>query len=474
MQWTGTLAGLALMALVGIAFDATMAMTGFALAAGAAGATTRDLKTILKELKQIQDEHKGKPMPQEVGERFESLAAEAKEIQDEADRENQIKGFERFGREIPPENDLIPGGGQKARQDEVVGYLPLGAAFVRSEEFKRFLNEGMPQNGSLPMAVKGLHGEGRFLALNEKQYKAFAERMEGKAVATIGADVIAPQRIGDVVRDTEMEQLTMRDLLNVQGTNSNAVEYMTVTPAAAPAAAPVAESALKPETTLTLGTATAPVRTIAVHMPVTEQQLQDLPQIQGIIDNELRYELAYVEDEQVTWGDGTGQNLLGIFNTAGVDAGRAVAGDTLIDRIRRAITDVRVARNMPNGLAVHPYDWEAIQLLKGTDEKYVWVVVTDPATGQNRIWGLSVVESLGMERPDLVTNTNTVHERRILVGDFQRGATLWDRMQAAVAVGYVNDQFIRNQRTLRAEERLAFGVKRPAAFRYVVAQAEAA
>lgn len=431
-----------------------------------------DLAKLLTELAAGQKEMEAGPLSAARGAELEAKAKEAEALQTDLDQYERISGLAAKGREIP--DPVLPEGKSAPRDSEIVGYLPLGRAFVQSDEFKQFLAQGMPQGGSLPFGIKGLRGESRFLPLTHEEYKRLQSKFEGKAVPTIGADVIAPQRIADVVRTTEMEQLTMRDLLQVQGTNSNAVEYMTITPAAAPAAAPVAESALKPETSMTLGTATAPVRTLAVHMPVTEQQLQDVPQIEGLIDNELMYELAYVEDEQVSWGDGTGQNLLGIFNTAGVVAGRTVAGDTLIDKIRRAITDVRVARNLPNGLAVHPYDWEAIQLLKGTTNQYVWVVVTDPATGQNRIWGLEVVETLGMEKPTLAVNTNTVHERRILVGDFVRGATLWDRQQAAVAVGWVNDQFIRNQRTLRGEERLAFGVKRPKAFRYIVAQAEAA
>lgn len=432
-----------------------------------------DLTKLLTELAAGQKEMETGPLSAARGAELEAKAKEAESLQAEVDQYERISGLAAKGREIP--DPVLPESkGRADRGPEIIGYLPLGTAFVQSEQYKQFLAQGMPEGGSLPFSVKGLQGENRFLPLTHDEYKRLQAGFEGKAVPTLGADVIAPQRIADVVRGTEMEQLTMRDLLNVQGTNSNAVEYLTVTPAANPAAAPVAESALKPETSMTLGTATAPVRTIAVHMPVTEQQLQDIPQIQGLINNELRYELAYVEDEQVTWGDGTGQNLLGIFNTTGVTAGRTVAGDTLIDKIRRAITDVRVARNMPNGIAVHPYDWEVIQLLKGSDNTYIWVVVTDPATGQNRIWGLTVVESLGMQKPTLAVNTNTIYERRILVGDFVRGATLWDKQQAAVAVGYVNDQFIRNQRTLRAEERLAFGVKRPKAFRYVVAQAEAA
>lgn len=465
------LAVVMLVVMLGLALHFTGADPGYALAFPTLTGKPAQLQTLLTELKAAQEKYAGKEIPQAEGEALEAKAKEAEALQAEIDKElkntQRIEGIERTlarAAEIP--EPVLPKGSKGTDEQEVVGYLSLGSAFVRSPEFKQFLEAGMPREaGSAPVRVKSIAGgREQFIPLDRK---ALAALRESKAVATIGADVIQPDRIADVVRDTEMELLTIRSLLNVQPTDSNSIEYVTFTPAAAPAAAPVAESAVKPETTMTLGTATAPVRTLAVHMPVTEQQLQDLPQVQGIIDTELRYEIAFVEDEQVTWGDGVGQNLLGIFNTPGVIAGRTVGGDTLLDKIRRAITDVRVARNAPNGLAVHPYDMEALQLLKGTDNTYVWVIVTDAATGQMRVWGLQAVESLGMEKPEVATTP----ERRVLVGDFIRGATLWDRMQAAVAVGYVNDQFIRNQRTIRAEERVAFGVKRPKAFRYIVAQA---
>lgn len=44
------------------------------LIAPAVAATTRDLKTILKEMKEVQDAHRGKAMPEDVGEKFQKLA----------------------------------------------------------------------------------------------------------------------------------------------------------------------------------------------------------------------------------------------------------------------------------------------------------------------------------------------------------------------------------------------------------------
>ena len=83
-----------------------------------------------------------------------------------------------------------------------------------------------------------------------------------------------------------------------------------------------------------------------------------------------------------------------------------------------------------------------------------------------RLWALPVVESQSME-------TDGGDTRNILVGDFNRGATLWDRQQNTIATGFVNDQFIRNMRTIRAEARAAFGVKRPHFFRTIETEAPA-
>jgi HK97 family phage major capsid protein len=95
-------------------------------------------------------------------------------------------------------------------------------------------------------------------------------------------------------------------------------------------------------------------------------------------------------------------------------------------------------------------------------------VVTE--NGVSRIWGATVVETVGVE--DFAGNAT--EERVVIVGDGRRGATLYDREQSSVSVGWINDQFIRNQRTILAEGRWAFGIPRPLAFRKYIAQAAVA
>jgi len=430
-----------------------------------------ELNRILTEAKSIQDRFKGQSMPQNEGEKFEALCIEAKAIQDEFERESKLRKIESGARVV--DEPVLPSAtkaADKGSPDEIVGYVSLGEAVTKSAEWAQFKARGFQSSGDFVMTFAG----GSFLI--DRSGKKFLQHgivpvtrkdLESKAVPTLGASVISPTRIAETVRFAQQDRLQVRSLLNISQTDSNAIEYTTMS-ASTRAAAPVADSALKPEAAMTLGTATAPVRTIAVWIPITEQQLQDLPQLQNIINVELTWDLGKTEEEQVLWGSGTGQNLLGIFQTPGVAAGRTVGGDTVIDQVRRMITDILVAGLEPNGVVMDPMDFETAVLAKGTDNRYIWSVVTEDNV--HRLWSLPVVETVAAREP----GAYTTNERRVLVGDFIRGATLWDRQQAGVSVGWKNDDFIRNLRTIRAEERLAFGVKRPAAFRYRITQARVA
>jgi HK97 family phage major capsid protein len=411
------------------------------------------LKKILGELNALQTEYKGKAMPTDVATKFESLAGEAKAMQDEADRAKQLKSFEAFAAEVV--EPALPATEAKAeRGPAVAGYVSLGEAFAASAQLKSYIDNGMPLSGSAPVNLKGVRG--LYVPLSRDERAAF----EAKAVPTLGTGVIDPTRLSDVVKATENQKLALRDVLNISGTTSNSIEYMKRT-SYTRAAAAVADGAQKPEAATVYALATSTVRTHAVWIPVTEQQLADAAQIVNLVNVDLLHDLKLYEEEQVVYGSGAGEQFSGLFNDAGVVAGRTEGSDTLLDKVRRSITDVSAAGYEPNAVAMHPVDWEGIELLKGTDDRYVWAVVT---TLQGpRIWGARVVESLACEE----NAGNTTEERNVLVGDFTRGATLYDRQMASIAVGFNSDDFIKNKRTIRAEHRSAFAIRRAGAFRKI-------
>jgi HK97 family phage major capsid protein len=279
----------------------------------------------------------------------------------------------------------------------------------------------------------------------------------------------------EFVRSSEFDRLRLRDIVGPGSTTSNVVEFLRITSAQPESAETVSDTLtgedVKPESTMTLAVATAPVRTLAVWMPVTEAMLEDVSQIRSLIDTELRFDVGRLEEYQMVWGDGTGTDLLGIMETPNVTeftrdlTGQIGAGSTvtLLDKIRGAITDVRVANHEPDGILVHPEDWEALVLQKGSDDHYL-VHVFPSADGSLRAWSLRVVEA---QAASAYRSGVQTPQRVIIVGDFRRGSQLWDRHMASVEVGYIDKQFIQNQRTIRGEERVAFAVKRPSAFKWI-------
>lgn len=367
-------------------------------------------------------------------EALEQKAAEADALATELAAADRVEASLRRSREaVEP---VLPPGGKQAAPGER-GTSSVGQQFIESAEFRDYVAAGTPSG--IPSR--------KFLT---------PSLTEQKAAITLASGVVLPSRDGDVVRSPEQDRLTLRDVLNVARTDSNAVSYVILTPGAQ-VAAPVAEGAVKPEASLALTEAQAPVRTIAAWQAVSEQTLQDVGVVQNIVDSELRYQLSRVEESQILYGDGIGQNLQGIVTLAGVPA--ITRGAThLLDRIRAGITDVQSAGGEPNAIVAHPLDVEAILMLKSTDGQYLNpAIVFDAATGRLRVWGVPVVSTLAAQAPAATTRT-------LVVGDFRRGATLYDRRQATVELGWINDQFTRNLRTIRAEERIAFGIKRPTFF----------
>lgn len=81
-------------------------------------------------------------------------------------------------------------------------------------------------------------------------------------------------------------------------------------------------------------------------------------------------------------------------------------------------------------------------------------IIGDPqGTVAPRLWGLPVVASIAMSAGTFLT------------GAFKYGAQIFDRMAIEVMISTENaDDFEKNMISIRAEERLALVVKRPAAF----------
>lgn len=423
------------------------------------------LKKLLEELNAISKRNEGKSMSAEDGTAFDAKAKEAQDLQQEIETEEKrngaLSGLNRFANTVTDPavpNDDQPGteGKSANRQNATVGYLTLGAMAAASDGLKHFLANNMPKGAGVhlytaPKNFGRQKSTGLLIPLTAAMMVAV------KAVPTISDGVIEPTRLSDIVRSEERQKITLRDVLDIGTMTGDSIKYIRQTYTRG--AANVAEGAAKPEATISFEPRTAVAKKTAVWIPVNDEQLSDFQELARIIDTELLWDVDKAQEEGLAYGDGTGEEFEGFFNDDLIQAARFESGDTIIDTVRRAMTDVAVAGYESNAALLDPLDWEKVVLAKGSDLRYVWTVVTEE--GVLRLHGIKVVETTAVRD----FQGNETDARNLLVGDFRRGATLWDREGPSVQVGYINDQFIKNQRTILAERRAAFAVRRPLAFR---------
>lgn len=270
-------------------------------------------------------------------------------------------------------------------------------------------------------------------------------------------DLIVPARVPGVVTPAQ-RRLTMRDLISVGRTASNAIQYVKET-GFTNNAATVSETsgAAKPQSEIQFDLVTAAVTTIAHWVLATRQILADVPMLQSYIDGRLRYGLEYVEDNQILNGAGTGTDLNGIYTQATAFTQAASLGTTIfanatkLDVLRLAILQSAKANYFPDGIVLNPTDWALIELTKDSAGGYI---IGSPQDGaQPRLWRKPVVETTAMT------------DDKFLVGAFKMGAELFLREDASVQISTEDsDNFRKNLVTILAEERAALAVYRPEAF----------
>ena len=243
--------------------------------------------------------------------------------------------------------------------------------------------------------------------------------------------------------------IRIADIIPGGSTNQTAIVYMEET-TFTNAAAGVDEAGQKPEATLALTERSSPVRKIAVWIPVTDEQLEDVEGIQSYLTNRLTFMLRQRLDQYLLTGTGVAPQLTGLLNVAGIQT-FVLAGDRF-DAIYEAIKRVRVTgRSDPNVIVAHPNDWQQLRLMRTNDGLYILGNPSEP--GPVRIWGLPVVEST-------VETENT-----ILVGDFANFCQLFEKKGIDIQISDSHDTyFIYNKKAVRADIRIAFPCYRPVAF----------
>jgi len=290
-------------------------------------------------------------------------------------------------------------------------------------------------------AFKGLQGSRGPAALLDIDLKTAMTTAAGWAPQSI--------RTGKVV-DYATRPIQVIDIVPAGRTTQAAIVYMEETTFTNNAAEATESTGSYGEAALALTERSSTVRKIAVFLPVTQEQLEDVEGIQSYLNNRLTFMLRQRLDGQIITGDGSAPNLGGILNTSGIQT-FALAGDKF-DAIYEAAKRVRVTgRAQPNVLVAHPNDWQDLRLQRTVDGLYV--LGNPNEAGPSRIWGLNLVE------------TDAITENKMLVGDFANHIQLFEKRGIEIDVTDSHDTyFIYGKMAIRASFRVALPVYRPAAF----------
>ncbi|WP_422928552.1 phage major capsid protein [Singulisphaera sp. PoT] len=270
-------------------------------------------------------------------------------------------------------------------------------------------------------------------------------------MAETGAGYAPPNYRTNIVVFSPQRRPVVADLIPQDPTDQQAIKYMEET-TFANAAAMTAEAGGAPESSLAYSERTVLVEWLPTTLPVTEQQLEDVPQLNGIINNRLSLMIQLSEEVQILSGNGTSPQLKGFLGggLSGIQT-QALGGDPPLDAVLKAMTLVRFTGFAdPSGVVIHPNNWQTIRLLRTSTGAYLMGAPSE--AGPEMVWGMPAVV------------TPAISAGTALLGDFLKFAHISRRRGLRVEVGFVNDDFKKGQKTLRADERLALEVYRPSAF----------
>lgn len=298
-------------------------------------------------------------------------------------------------------------------------------------------------------------------ALREGTVKSLRIPVKSFPVSGRKATITSAAVPGIPDRDAEIygplpRRTTVRDLMIVRRTQAGTIDYIKgdVTGAAAPqqddTVSPIeTEGAEKAEIELGFNLESARVSTIACWTPASRQVLDDTEGLLDYIDTTLLDALALTEESQILNGSGIGANLHGLMLQA-TAFNRIVSGDGPNSKLRRAVTQVQLARGVPSGVVVSPTGLEALELEQDAEGRYLVAITVTQDNGRAVTWRLPVVV------------TDAIAADQFLIGDFTRAARIYDRMLAHVEISLHHaDFFVRNMVAILAEERLAMTVPRP-------------
>ena len=304
--------------------------------------------------------------------------------------------------------------------------------------------------GQLVMERKADLLEGKTVHLDYDMRKFLSPEM--KVDFTTSAGWAPESQRSGMVALYPLRPLAVVDYIPQAPINQAAYVYMLETTATV-AAAEKGETSAYAEAEFALTATTETVRKITTSLPVTDEQLEDVPAAEAYIRSRLEYDLKQRLDKQVLEGNSgaTPPEIKGTKYIGGSLQTQALSTDPYFDAIYKAFDLVRtVGFAEPSVLFINPADWQPMRLTRTDDGLYIMGNPLDPSPV--RVWGV----------PLCVTSAVTANTA--WTGDYTKYSTLFIRHGVDIQVGYDSDDFTTGMKHIRADMRAVMVHFRTAAF----------
>lgn len=187
------------------------------------------------------------------------------------------------------------------------------------------------------------------------------------------------------------------------------------------------------------------IGSVASFFGISEDMMDDLPWVISEINDAAQYDLKLQEETQLLSGDGSNDNLTGLFNR-GI---QTMAQDELsdADRLSKASLQITTTTNFQSdAFVMNPLDFWKLTIAKDANGNYLNL------TDGSKLWGITTV------------STAAITEGTALVGAFKSAKVLRKGGLTVKMTDSDTDDFLHFKQKCRIKERLGLQVKYPKAF----------
>jgi len=338
--------------------------------------------------------------------------------------------------------------------DALVGSAPApdGAKHAKPAQFKSVEHQAF----ELLTGPDFQKGREYTLPIPPQELKAWL-RGETKTVMSLGAGWAAEtiREPGSTLAGREMTLLT--DLIPFTATTNSAYIFMQQTTRTNNAAEKLesVDGTLQAaaESAFVYTEVSETLRRISHHLPVTDEQIADVPGLLDELIAEMRAGVLEKLSRQIIVGTGTAPQIEGFLDAGRTAVGSVAKGaDDVFTAIHNGITTNReTGFAEPDAIICHPSDWHSIRTTTTGDG--VFILGSPADSDVLRLWGL----------PVLVTTHET--ENTILLGGFARFARV--PVKGGVDIKISSEEasyFLQNVQVIKADIRATLAVLREDAF----------